>query len=232
MTDPRPRPIVIALALAAALLMTAAVGTSLGVVTVYDNNFSSRAEFKEMIKSGGGKRCERRYRKKAKSMLVSVKRSPTVCSFRPPVQSDGELPNHDIKLEGKLLKKTAKPLRGSAFIEIDARVGGGGIGYYLHVYPKKKRFELRRGPRAGDFPVTGKSNAIKKLNQRNKLRLVVAGARVTAYVNGEEIASVEDQNPGQVSGKKIRFAVGSEKKKAKGNVAATLKKVAVAVPDP
>jgi hypothetical protein len=218
------------LALAGAVLVTAALGTALGAVTVYDNNLSSRAEYKEMIKSGGGKSCERRYRKKAKSMLVSVKRSPTTCSFRPPVQSDGELPNHDLKLDGKVLKRTAKRLRKSAFIEIDARVGGGGVGYYLHIYPKSKRFELHRGPRGAGFPVTGKSNAIKKLDQRNSLRLVTAGARVTAYVNGKEIASVEDANPGQVSGKKIRFAVGSEKDK-KGNVAATFKKLAVAVPE-
>ncbi len=220
-----------ALAIAAAVLLTAALGTALASVTVYDNNFSSRAEFKQMIKSGGGKRCDRRYRRKAKSMLVSVKRSPTTCSFRPPVQGDAALPNYDVKVEGKVLKKTAKPLRGGAFIEVDARVGGGGIGYYLHVYPKSKRFELQRGPSANGFPVKGKSDAIKKLNQRNQLRLVTSGAKITAYVNGEEIASVQDGNPGQVSGAKIRFAVGSEKKK-KGTVAATFKKIAVAVPAP
>ncbi|MGZ8676598.1 MAG: hypothetical protein ACXWXU_07150, partial [Solirubrobacterales bacterium] len=161
-----------ALAIATAVLLTAALGTALASVTVYDNNFSSRAEFKQMIKSGGGKRCDRSYRKKAKSLLVSVKRSPTVCSFRPPVQGDAALPNYDVKLEGKLLKKTAKPLRGGAFIEIDARVGGGGIGYYLHVYPHSQRFELQRGPGANGFPVKGKSDAIRKVNQRNQLRLV------------------------------------------------------------
>jgi hypothetical protein len=218
-------------ALAGAILLTVALASALASVSVYDNNFSSRAEFKEMIKSGGGKRCDRSYRRKAKSLLVSIKRSPTVCSFRPPVQGDAALPNYDVKLDGKVLKKTAKSLRGGAFIEIDVRVGGGGVGYYLHVYPKSKRFELQRGPRAAGFPVKGKSNAIKTINERNQLRLVAAGAKITAYVNGKEIASVEDDNPGQVSGEKIRFAAGSDKKK-KGVVAATFKKVTVAVPDP
>lgn len=231
MSNPIPKPIALALSLAGALLLTAAVGVSQGVVSVYDNNFSSRAEYKEMIKSGGGKRCERRYRKQAKSMLVSVKRSPTTCSFRPPVQSDGELPNHDVKLDGKVLSRTTKRLRAGAYLELALRVGGGGVGYYLHVYPKTKRFDFHRGPRGAGFPVRGKSNAIKKLDQRNKLRLVAQGARVTAYVNGKELASVEDQNPGQVSGEKVRFAIGSEKQK-KGKVAATFKKVVVAVPEP
>ena len=52
---------------------TAAVGFAVAAVTVYDNNFSSRAEYKEMIKSGGGKRCERKFRSKSKAMLASVK---------------------------------------------------------------------------------------------------------------------------------------------------------------
>ena len=90
---------------------------------------------------------------------------------------------------------------------------------------------MRKSARGGGFPVEGKSNAIKKLDQRNKLRLVAQGARVTAYANGKELASVADGNPGQVSGAKVRFAVGSEKQK-KGNVAATFKKLVVAVPDP
>jgi hypothetical protein len=52
---------------------------------------------------------------------------------------------------------------------------------------------------------------------------------VRALVNGKEVARVDDPNPGQVSGRKIRFAVGSQKQKS-GSVAATVKKVAVAVP--
>ncbi len=221
----------LALALAGAALVTAAVGFAVAAVTVYDNNFSSRAEYKEMIKSGGGKRCERKFRSKSKAMLASVKRSPTTCSFRAPVQGDNELPNHDVKLTGKVLKKTRGSLRGGAFLELTVRAGGGGIGYSLRVFPHKQRFELLRGPAGNGFPVKGKSNAIKKVNQPNQLRLVASGSEVRALVNGEEIAKVDDANPGQVSGAKVRFGVGSQKDK-KGNVAATFKKLAVAVPDP
>ena len=66
-------------ALAAAALAAAAVGSAMAAVTVYDNGFGSRAEFKEIIKSGGGKRCDRSWRKKGKSMRAAVKRSPTTC---------------------------------------------------------------------------------------------------------------------------------------------------------
>jgi hypothetical protein len=218
-----------AVAVAAAVLLTAALGTAIAAVTVYDNGFSNRTEFKEIIKSGGGKRCDRSFRKKGKSMRAAVKRSPTTCSFRPPVQGDAELPNHDVRVGGKILKKTEKGLRGGAFVEVTVRAGGGGVGYTLRIFPDKKRFELRRGPSGGEFPVRGKSNAIKRVNKRNQLRLIVSGAGIRAMVNGKELARVEDSNPGQVSGAKIRFAVGSLKER-QGSVVATFKKVAVAVP--
>jgi hypothetical protein len=215
----------------AAVLSTLALGSAMAAVTVYDNGFGNRAEFKEIIKSGGGKRCDRSYRRKGKSMRAAVKRSPTTCSFRPPVEGDGELPNHRVRLAGKVLRRTERRLRGGSFVELTVRAGGGGVGYTLRVFPQKKRFELRRGPSGGGsgFPTRGRSNAIKKINQRNELRLIASGANVRALVNGKQLARVTDSNPGQVSGSKIRFAVGSQKQK-RGNVVATFKRVAVAVP--
>ena len=218
-----------AVAVASAALLTAGLGSAIAAVTVYDNNFSSRAEFKQIIKSGGGKRCDRSFRKKGKSMRAAVKRSPTTCSFRPPVQGDNELPNHDVRVDGKILKRTEKRLRGGAFVELTVRAGGGGVGYALRVFPHKQRFELSRGPAGGEFPVRGKSNAIKRVNKRNQLRLVASGATVTAFVNGKELARATDGNPGQVTGTKLRFALGSQKQ-TQGKVAATFKKVAVTVP--
>jgi hypothetical protein len=217
------------IAIAATAIAAAGVGTAMAAVTIYDNGFGSRAEFKEIFKSGGGKRCDRSWRKKGKSMRAAVKRSPTTCSFRPPVQGDNELPNHAVTIAGKILKRTDKGLRGGAFVEVTVRAGGGGVGYTLRVFPQKKRFELRRGPSSAGFPMRGKSNAIKKVNKRNQLRLIASGAVVRALVNGKQVARVDDANPGQVSGRKIRFAIGSQKQK-RGSVAATFKKVAVAVP--
>jgi hypothetical protein len=217
-----------ALAVAVVVAVTAATG-AVAAVTVYKNNFSSRAEVKEIFKSGGGKRCDRSFRKKGKAMRAAVKRSPTTCSYRPPVEGDVELPNHDVRLQAKILKRTDKGLRGGAFIELTVRAGGGGVGYTLRIFPKRKRFELLRGPTGGQFPVRGNSNAIKRVNERNQLRLIAAGADIRALVNGTEVAAVSDGNPGQVPGTKIRFAVGSKKDKS-GRVVATFKRVAVAVP--
>ena len=225
----RLRPTRIVLAISTVTVMVTGLATAFADVTVYQNDFGSRGEFKEIIRSGGGKACDRRYRKKSNTMVASVHRGRTTCSFRPPVQGDGELPNHNISLDGKILKKTPKSVRGGAFIEVTVRAGGGGTGYSLRVFPNKRRFELRRTPGGAGFPVDGKDKAIKRINERNTLRLTARGARITAEVNGKELAGVDDANPGQVAGSKIRFGVGNRKQKSKP-VIATFKRVGVAVP--
>lgn len=230
MSKLRPKTAGIAAACATAALAVGATG-ALAAVTVYDNGFGSRAAYSEVVKSGGGKGCERRFRQKSKSMLATVRRGPSSCSFRPPVVGDRELPNHELRVEGKILKRTDKSVRGGAFLEATVRAGGGGTGYSLRVLPQKKRFIFSRGPNGSGFPVQGKSDAINGINERNQLRIVATGAEIRALVNGEEVGAVADADPGQVPGRKLRFAVGNQKDKA-GKVVATFKRVALAVPDP
>ena len=223
----RPR---IALVFALAIGVVGA-STAFAEVTVYDNDMSSQAEFNQILRSGGGKRCDKKYREKSKVLLASVKKSPATCSFRPPVQGDDALPNQSVAIDGKILKSTPKSVRGKAFIEADVRAGGGGTGYELRIYPQKKRYELVRGPKGGGFPARGKSSAIKKINQRNRIEIAATGAQVTALVNGKQVAKLSDTNPAQVQGRKIRFAIGSGAKKPKP-VIGTFKRVAVSVPEP
>ncbi len=217
-------------ALAAGSLLLAA--NAVGEVVVYLNDFSTQGEFRQIVRSGGGKRCDKKYREKSKVMLASVKRSPTTCSFRAPVQGDDELANQSVAVDGKILKSTPKAVRGSSFIEVTVRAGGAGSGYSLRVFPQRKRFELDRGPEGGGFPAVGKSSAINKINQRNRIEVIATGAELRAVVNGKEVAKVADSDPGQVRGRKVRFAVGCRAKKKNKKVVGTFRRVAVAVPDP
>jgi hypothetical protein len=205
--------------------------TALAEVTVYDNDFSTQGEYNDIANSGGGKRCVRKYRDKSKVFLASVKKGPADCAFRPPVQGDDVLPNHSVLIDAKLLKKTSKDARKSAFFEITVRAGGKRSGYSLRVFPKRQHFVLSRGPDGQGFPVQGKNKAIKKSNSRNKIELIATGAQIVAKVNGKQLASVADTNPGAVEGRKVRFAIGNQKGKD-GKTVGTFKEVAVSVPDP
>ena len=220
----------ISIAALAAAITAAAVAASALAVAVYSNDFSNRAEYEQIGRSGGGKACERRYREKQETMLVSVKKGAATCGYRVPVQGDSELPDHQLTVDGKVLKATPKSVRGGAFIELTLRAGGGGVGYSLRVFPEKGRYELRRGPRGGGgFPAEGKNGAIKGINKRNKLTLIADGSRVVAQVNKKQVASVQDGDPGQVTGRKVRFGIGNAKSSGK-DVVAVVKSVAVGVP--
>ncbi len=221
----------IPLAALGAALLAAALAATAFAVTVYSTDFSTRAEYEQIKRSGGGKACDRRYREKQETMLVSIKKGPATCDYRAPVQGDSELPDHQVTVDVKLLKTTPKSVRGGAFVELTLRAGGSGVGYALTVFPEKGRYELRRGPRGGgnEFPAEGKSAAIKGVNKRNKLTLIADGARISALVNKKELVSVQDRDPGQVTGRKVRFGIGNAKKSGK-DVVATVKSVAVGVP--
>ena len=220
------------LAAATALVAALVAATAVADVAVYENDFSSRSEVKE-VKKSGGKKCARKFvqKGKKKTMRATVKEGPATCSFRPPVQADGELGDFELRLDGKIAKSTRKATRKGAFLGVSVRVGGNGVGYELRVFPHTGKFKLSRGPNGGEFPVNGTSNAIAGVGKKNTLRLGVRGARVRAVVNGAEVADVTDNDPGAVNGRKLRFAVGGERSSGKA-VVATMKKVRVAVPDP
>jgi hypothetical protein len=229
---PRTRTRTALITAATALLCAAVAATAFAAVTVYDNDFSSRSEVNE-VKKSGGKACGRKFVKKGKrkTMRVTVKEGPKTCSFRPPVQGDGELPNFELRLDAKIAKSTKESARRGAFLGVSVRVGGNGVGYELRVFPQTDKFKLSRGPNSNAFPLDGTEGAIAPVGKKNTLRLSVQGARVRATVNGTELADVTDNDPGAVSGRKLRFAVGNERSSGK-DVVGTIKNVRVTVPDP
>jgi hypothetical protein len=201
----------LALLLAAGALSLALAASAVAVVYVYGNGFSTRGAYKEIKRSGGGgKKCDKRWRKKAKSMGVSVQ-GKRLCEFSPPVVGDAAQPDHVIFAKGQVLpKKTPKALREAAYLAVKLRLGRGDW-YELQIRPKGGRFKLERKPSEGAVSEEGRSDAIRPLNKPNALRLEAKGARIRAHVNGEELVSVVDPNPEEVGGRKVGFGIGSRK---------------------
>jgi hypothetical protein len=205
----RTRSFAIVLGAAAASLALVA-GAGAAAVYVYTTGFKTKAEFKEIARAGGGKKCDKFYRDKSTSMGVSVV-GKRLCSFSPPVVGDASQPNHVIWARGQVLpKQTPKTLREAAYLALKVRAGRGDF-YELQVRPKGGRWKLLRNPNLGAVSDDGRSNAIKPLRDLNALSLMVKGARVTAKVNGKELISVVDPSPEQVEGRKVTFGIGSRK---------------------
>jgi hypothetical protein len=225
----RTRPAVALLAAALALGLAAAV--ALAAVTVYKNNFSSKAEARELHHSRG-KHCGKSWRRKVESVRVKRTGGSGACGYRPPIEGDTDGPDHDFRARLKLLKTTPKGVRRGAYVAIAVR-SGRGSGYELRIFPKKHRFQLRRSPSGGGptFPVTGRNREIKRVNKPNVVRLKAVGGRVTASVNGTRLANVTDPNAGQVGGRKLEVAVG-HKRRSRKDVVATFDNLRVAVPNP
>lgn len=207
----------LAVLLAAGAFSLALTAGAAAVVYVYGNGFASRGAFNEIDRTGGGKKCDKRYRDKSKSMGVSVE-GKRLCEFSPPVVGDGPQPDHIIYAKGKVLpKKTPKSLREAAYLAVKVRVGRGD-SYELQIRPKGRRYKVLRSPQAGAVSEQGRSDAIKPLKSSNALRLEVKGARVTAFVNGDELVSVVDPNPEEVGGRKVAFGIGSRKNSSRAVV--------------
>jgi hypothetical protein len=216
-------------ALAAAVALGVVAAAALANVTVYRNDFSSRTEARALDRPSTNA-CVKSWRKGQEALGVEVKNGPRTCSFRLPVEGAEEMPDHDLTVDGKLLGETPRPIRDTAYIAVLVRVGGGEF-YELRVFPKGGKYALRRTPDGAGFPANGTDAAIKGIGKRNRIRLEVFGAEVRALVNGTELASVTDADPGEIEGTKLRLAVGNTGSTRKDTVA-LFDDVKVAVPNP
>jgi hypothetical protein len=201
------------------------------VVYVYKNGFGSDGSFKEIDKLSGGDKCDATHSKDAKAMRIEM-RGDIFCEYAPPVTGDAEQPDHEIVAEGKILRSSPENVRRHAYLGVRVRVGEGTY-YEFRVNPKEKEYRLTREPVGGGapLPISGTSNRIEPINEFNKLRLRITGSEVTAFINGNSVASYPDPNPGQVTGRKVSFGIGSTKRANPGpNGSITAIKVGVPTP--
>ena len=201
------------------------------VVYVYKNTFGSKSSYNEIDLISGGNKCERSFIEDNKAMRIDM-RGQTFCEYSPPVTGDADQPDHEIVADGKILDATPKNVREQAYLEVRVRVGDG-TWYEFRVHPKGKKYRFSREP-AGDssgLPISGTANQINPIGQNNKLRLRITGNDVTAFVNGMSVETYNDPNPGQVTGRKVAFGLGSTKKANPGPVA-RYGSVKVGVPTP
>lgn len=212
------------------VLTLGAAAAAQALVTVYSNGFGSKAQYREIDRVGGGDRaCSRSYARKAKRMRAGVS-GKKHCQYAPPVQGDGARPDHDVVVEGKVLKGISRRAKKAAYLSLTVRLGRGE-SYELQVRPKTKRFKLIRNPDGAEFPVGDRNREIGGIGKRNKMRLRADGARITAFVNGERLASVTDPDAQDFRGDRMAFGLGSRRGIGNGPKA-TFDNVRVRVPNP
>ena len=217
MRSTRKRPRSLAILLTSAGLSLALAAGAVGAIFVYGNGFSTKAQFKEVKRSSGGKKCDKDYRDESTSMKISLT-GKRACIYTTPVVGDAAQPNHVVWAKGQVLpKKTPKALREAAYLALRVRAGRGDY-YELQVRPRGGHWKLLRSPGEGAVSDSGRSNAIRPLKAHNKLQLQIRGPRVTAMANGKRLISVVDPNPNEVQGRKVGFGLGSRKDSSRATV--------------
>lgn len=209
----------------------ALVSSAAAVVYVYKNGFNSLAAYNEVDQISGGNNCDSSYSSGSKAMRIEM-RGRTFCEYSPPVTGDADQPDHEIVAEGRILPSTPDNVKKQSYLGVRVRVGEGTY-YEFRVTPKEKAYRLNRVPSGGGagLPVTGNANAIKPVGEKNKLRLRITGNDVTAFVNGNPVATYNDPNPGQVTGRKVSLGIGSTKKTNPGPIG-VFTALKVGVPNP
>ena len=218
-------------ALLAAVGVLVLASSAAAVVYIYKNSFGSSAAFRDVDQMSGGKKCDASHSKGAKAMRITM-RGRTFCEYSPPITGDADQPDHEIVAEGRILASSPDNVKRHSYLAVRVRVGQGTY-YEFRVNPKEKEYKLNREPVGGaaGLPISGTSNRIEPLGELNKLRLRVTGNDVTAFINGNSVATYNDPNPGQVTGRKVSFGLGSTKKTNPGPTGA-FTAIKVGVPTP
>ncbi len=199
-----------------------------GAVRVYKNDFSNRGEVREIAVAG--KACKTQFRKGKDQLGVLTKRGGTRCRLRLPVQGDAPQPDHIVRVEGKLLKKTPRKQRKRVYYGIAVRAGGGGF-YELRVYPQRRQYQLLRRPDGAGFPVVERDGRIGKVAERNRMTLRAVGDTVAARIGKVKVPGIVDADPGELPGTRITLVAGQHGGSSDG-AKMIFQNLSVSVPNP
>ena len=217
-----------ALAIASLLALGVFAAVAFGAVRVYQNDFKSANDAKELDLSGKG--CEAEVRGNKGQLGVRTSKGGSRCRLRLPVIGDAERPDHIVDVEAKLLPKTPEQIRKKVYVGVTVREGGGGY-YELRVFPEKRKFDLVRRPAGDGFPINGKDNEIGKTGDKNKLTLRALGDVVSGKINKAVVEEFADPDAGALVGSKISVVLGQEGSSSEG-ASVWFKDLRVSVPNP
>ncbi len=204
--------LIISVSVAVATLVVSALAW--GVVRVYNNDFSSRTEFREIRKLTGGKQCKKAH-EAGERFATSAEGGPKECIYRSPVQGDGSGPDQEVEAKVKLNKATSSKIRKRVYLGVGVRAAKRA-GYQLRIYPQRQKWELHRTGGGDGFPVQGKLGKIKKAGKSNELRLRAFGNKVSAWVNGDRVVkAMVDRDAAEVDGQLTTLLIASTKKTGK-----------------
>ncbi len=201
----RKRKGLVGLSVLVAILLSAAVAAASAIVIIYVNNFRSAGRAHQ-LSSIANHHCNKKVN--GGNLKILISHNPNTCNYRVPVEADGPKSNLDLQADFKLGKETDARLRKSARFGFRMRANALKKYYELRVFPKKHKFVLRRSPDGDNFPVRGKSKAIKPVGHFTTIQMRTFGHRITVYFGGKKVVDVQDPDPGDLPGGQLQVFAG------------------------
>ena len=222
------------LATAVACLATAGAALAVKAIAIYANNMGTTAKRAQVVKISGSN-CDRGGSPIA--LRVTVGRRTDECIYRTPVVGR----DVEIFATARLLSGTPRAIRKRTFLALNLRNGGGGK-YQLAVFPRQRKFQLRKDLPDGTRKFLAVGKRIKRIhgiNKANKMRLRAFNlertrdkddCRLLVYIGDKRLAVVTDDHAGPLRGRFASMSVGSSKNDA--GAVASFDDVLVRVPSP
>ena len=197
-------------------------------ITVYKNNFSSKADYHALTKqSGKAKKCKRNWRKKS-ALGVTVKGGKQNCALKTPVEGDSLRPDLIVQADAKVTAKTQKATRRSAYVGVSVR-SSRKKGYVFRVFPKTNRWELLKNR---VVVKKGNDKAVKGMKKHNKLLISAKSDKILGKVNGKTQVKYKDPAADEVDGLGTGLVYGISQKVKKKEAVAFFDGLKVGVPKP
>ena len=197
-------------------------------ITVYKNNFSSKADYAALTKqSGKAKKCKRNWRKKS-ALGVTVKGGKQNCALKTPVEGDSLRPDLIVQVDAKVTAKSQKATRKSAYVGVSVR-SSRKKGYVFRVFPKTRRWELLKNRVVVQ---KGDDKAVKGMKKHNKLQISAKSDKIIGKVNGKTQVEYKDPATDEVDGLGTGLVYGISQKVKKKKAVAFFDKLKVGVPKP
>jgi 3-keto-disaccharide hydrolase len=195
----------VGLSVVVAAALAAAVAAGSVIVVIYRNDFRTGGRAHQLT-SISSKHCNKHV--DGGNLKIEVSHGPNTCNYRLPVEADGPKSNLDLQADFKLGKETKSSLRKSSRFGFRMRANGLKKYYEVRVFPKGHKYVVRRSPGGQEFPVKGKSDAIKPVGHFTTIQMRTFGHAVVVYFNGKKVVDVHDPDPGDLAGGQLQVFAG------------------------
>lgn len=231
-------------ALLAALL--AAAGALLGLnppeagaiptLSIYNNALDTPAKREKVLRSGRDGQCQKNKSKLA--FKFTLGKRTRECAYRLPVAGR----SIEVSAVGTLFESTPAKVVGRSFLSLSTRQDSDGSRYQLVVFPKQKKFQLRKIVSNGSVRYLAIRKNVKRIGDpgspiRMMLRsfnrvpkLPSTTARLVVRIEGKRLAVVDDPRGLRLKGRAATFSIGSSRFAQGAN--GSFRDVDVRIPDP